>query len=405
MNKKPLTKKNIINLFKNQKIINSDTEWLDIKYSKERILSQDVISKINLPPFNNSAVDGYAILNSDSKNKEVLFCKRKITAGDDKKIIVKKGEAIRIFTGAKMPLNSVTVLMQENVKKIDNKIIIKKAPKIGENHRIKGEDIKKGQVILKKGMKIDTTNLNLIAAVGIKKIKVFKKIKVGYFTSGNELRKPSINLKGSEINNSNYYSLRSLLNQNSTSRTYCGNLKDNLKLIENKLINISKKFNLIITAGGASVGEEDHLVNVINKLGKVIFWKAAIKPGRPIAMGKIQNCYIICLPGNPVSVQLLYAFIVKPFIEYLAGGIFLLPVPEKIKVNFNMSKKTKRMEWLRVKKRKINIEFFAEKFPKQGSGMISSMAYSDGIIEIPENISKVKSGEKYDYYDFKILFP
>ena len=328
-------------------------------------MAKDIKSKINLPPFNNSAVDGYAILDKDIKTNNGLICKRRIAAGDDKSFKMSKGEVVRIFTGAKMPLNSRTVVMQENVKRTDNKIIVKKLPRVGENHRLKGEDIKINQVILKKNTNIDTTNLNLIAAIGIKKIPVFKKIKIGY---------------------------------------YCGNLKDNFKIIEKKLSYNSKKFNLLITAGGASVGEEDYLINVIKKTGKILFWKAAIKPGRPIAFGKINNCYIICLPGNPVSVHLLYAFIVKPYIDYIAGAKFSLPMPEKIKVNFRMHKKTKWMEWLRVRKKKKNSEFILEKYPEQGSGMISSMAYSDGIIEIPEEVSQVKPGEFYHYYDFKILF-
>jgi len=404
MNKKPLTKSNIINFLKKQKKINLNVEWIDIINCKGRILAKDIKSKINLPPFNNSAVDGYAILDKDIKKNKELICKRRIAAGDNKSFKNSIGEAIRIFTGAKMPLNSRTVVMQENVQRIGNKIIIKKLPRIGENHRIKGEDININQVILNKNMKIDTTNLNLIAAIGIKKVPVFKKIKIGYFTNGNELRKPKIHLKGSEINNSNYYSLRNLLNIQLANSIYCGNLKDNFKIIQKKLSYNSKTFDLIITTGGASVGEEDHLINVIKKTGKILFWKAAIKPGRPIAFGKINDCYIICLPGNPVSVHLLYAFIVKPYIDYIAGANFLLPLPEKIMVNFSMHKKTKRMEWLRVKKKQNKSEFILEKFPEQGSGMISSMAYSDGIIEIPEEVSQIKPGEFYNYYDFKILF-
>ena len=404
MNKNPLTKKRIINFLKKQKKINLNIEWIDTKNCKGRILAKDIKSNINLPPFNNSAVDGYAILDKDIKKNKELICKKRIAAGDNKSTKILKGEVVRIFTGAKMPLNSRTVVMQENVIRSGNKIIIKKPPRIGENHRLKGEDIKINQVILKKGTKIDTTNLNLIAAIGKRKLQVFKKLKIGYFTNGNELRNPKTNLKGSEINNSNYYSLYSLLNIQLANSVYCGNLKDNFKIIEKKLFYNSKKFNLLITAGGASVGEEDYLINVIKKNGKILFWKSAIKPGRPIAFGKINNCYIICLPGNPVSVHLLYAFIVKPFIDYIAGTNFLLPLPEKIKVNFGMNKKTKRMEWLRVRKKKKNSEFILEKYPEQGSGMISSMAYSDGIIEIPEEVSQIKPGEFYNYYDFKILF-
>ncbi len=404
MNKKPLTKQEINSLIKKQKKISLSNEWLDIKNCEGRILAKNIVSKINVPPFNNSAVDGYAVLKKDLiKNKELL-CTRRIAAGDNHTIQIKNGEALRIFTGAKMPTNSKTVVMQENVEKKGNKIIIKKTPFFGENYRVKGEDIKSNTIILKKGTKIITNNINLIAAAGIKKVQVVKKIKVGYFTSGNELKKITTKLKGAEINNSNYYSLNSLLKIEFIKKNYCGNLIDNFTLIEKKLLDFSKKFNVIITTGGASVGEEDYLIEVIKKNGKILFWKAAIKPGRPIAMGKINNCYLICLPGNPVSVQLLFAFFVKPFLNYISGGEFLIPLPEKIKVNFNMNKKTKRMEWLRVLKKKNYIDFFVEKFPKQGSGMISSIAYSDGIIEIPENISLVRPGDIYDFYDYKILF-
>ena len=141
-----------------------------------------------------------------------------------------------------------------------------------------------------------------------------------------------------------------------------------------------------------------------SELGKVYFWRAAIKPGRPIAVGKINKCYIICLPGNPVSVQLLYAMLVKPLIEKLSGGNFKLPSSSKITANFSMKKKTKRMEWLRVNKETINNKNIANKFPKQGSGMISSISYSDGIIEIDENVSQVNKGDIFDFYNYESLF-
>ena len=300
------------------------------------------------------------------------------------------------------------------IKKFNHKFLIVNIKEEGLEKHVKKiiekENIHKYNVVYP-GIKIKLTTLNVNLEIfrvldyvrGLK-IKVFKKIEVGFFTSGNELKKPRTKLKGSEINNSNYYSLITLLDFNFINKVYCGNLKDRAQYIENKLKYNSKKFNVIITTGGASVGEEDYLIEVINKIGKILFWKAAIKPGRPVALGKVDDCYVICLPGNPVSVQLLYALIIQPFIYYLAGAKFVLPQPEKLKVNFNMNKKTKRMEWLRVKKKKNNLEFIAEKFPKQGSGMISSIAYSDGIIEIPEHVSKIKIGESYDYFDFKILF-
>ncbi len=403
MNKSPLTKRQIIEFFKKQKNIVIKSELVNLQNSRGRFLFEDLKSKVNLPPFNNSAVDGYALLKKDLNNK-YFYCSRRIAAGDKKNIKIKSGEAIRVFTGARMPSNSSTIVMQENILIDKDKIKILKFPKFGENYRLKGEDIRKNQKILSKGTKINYQNINLIAASGIRKVKVFKKIKIGFFTSGNELRKPTHNLKNSEINNSNYFALDSLLDQRFVSKKYFGNLKDNLKVVKSNLLRASKKNNIIITAGGASVGEEDHLIDALSSLGKIFFWRAAIKPGRPIAIGKINSCYVICLPGNPVSVQLLYAMLIKPLIEKLSGGFFKLPNSKKIICNFSMKKKTQRMEWLRIIKKTINNQDVAIKYPKQGSGMISSVSYSDGIIEINEDISEVKKGDIFNYYDFETLF-
>ena len=404
MNKYPLTKKEIINLFNKQKKLISSSEIIDLSNSNGRILAEDLKSQINLPPFNNSAVDGYALTKKDINLKKTFICNRRVAAGDNKKIIINSGEAVRVFTGAKLPLNSSTVVMQENVIREGKYLKLLKAPIFGENSRLKGEDIKKNKKILFKGTQINQQNLNLIAALGIRKIKVYKKINIGFFTSGNELRRPTNKLKNAEINNSNYYALNALLDKNYVTKKYLGNLKDNLKSVKNNLINASKKFNIIITAGGASVGDEDHLINALSILGKIYFWRAAIKPGRPIAFGKINKCYVVCLPGNPVSVQLLYAMLIKPLIKKLCGSVLKLPTSSKIYANFKMKKKTKRMEWLRVTKIKKNNKDLANKYPKQGSGMISSISYSSGIIEIGEEVSLIKKGDVFEFYDFDNLF-
>jgi Molybdopterin biosynthesis enzyme len=236
-----------------------------------------LVSKLFLPPFINSAVDGFALLKSIlNNNSNILINNKRIVAGDKQNIYLKKNTVSRIFTGAKMPLNSKTVVMQENVKLFNNKLKINKLPKYGENFLLKGEDIKKVQKILEKGEKIKVNNINLIAAIGKKKIIVNKKIKIGYYTSGNELQKPTENLKGSEINNSNFYSLHALLNQAYIKQKFLGNLKDNKKLVISRLLKNTKKFDIIITTRGASVGEEDPLIDALYKGAKVYFWFAAI---------------------------------------------------------------------------------------------------------------------------------
>jgi len=404
MNKKPLYLKQIISFVKKQSILVKQIELINLLNAEDKILAENIYSKINLPPFKNSAVDGYAILKYDLNNSQKIISKTRIAAGDSKEVKVNKGEVVRIFTGAKMPLNSNTVVMQENTKLENNKLKLLKIPNYGENCRHKGEDISKGKLVLKKGSKIDVKNLNLIAAIGYNKVKVYSKIKVGFFTSGNELVKPTTKLTKSKINNSNFFLINSLLNKNYISKRFLGNLSDDYKKVENSLLKNISKFNMIITTGGASVGDEDHLVKALENNGKIFFWRAAIKPGRPIAVGKIQNTYIVCLPGNPVSVQLLYAFVVKPLILKLLGAPLLKISAEKLKTNFSMIKKTKRLEWLRVSKKFIKNEYVIVKYPKQGSGMISSISYSDGIVEIPEYVSSIKKGDTFDYYDFDKLF-
>ncbi len=404
MNKKPLYLKQILNFINKQSILIKKTEIINLLNAEDKILAENIYSKIDLPPFKNSAVDGYAILKTDLNNINKNISKKRIAAGDDKELKISKGEVIRIFTGAKMPSNSNTVVMQENTKVVSGKLKLLKIPNYGENCRHKGEDISEDKLVLTKGTKIDVKNLNLIAAIGYSKVKVYSNIKVGFFTSGNELVRPTTKLKKSKINNSNYFLLNSLLNKNYITKKFLGNLSDNAIKVERKLLRNISKFNMIITTGGASVGDEDHLVKTLERNGKIFFWRAAIKPGRPIAVGKIKNTYIVCLPGNPVSVQLLYAFIVKPLILKLLGATLLKISAEKLKTNFSMIKKTKRLEWLRVSKKLINKQYVIVKHPKQGSGMISSISFSDGIVEIPEEVRLIKKGETFDYYDFDKLF-
>jgi len=404
MNNKPLTKSLIFNLLKKIRKNKIGNEKVILINSKNRILARDIKSKINLPPFNNSAVDGYAIHKSDLDKTQKLLSTQRIAAGDKLPLNIKKGEVARIFTGACMPANCKTVIMQENVKVNDKYILINKIPAYGENCRLAGEDIAKGTKVFKQGDKINTTNINLIAAIGKNEVVVKKKLKIGYYTSGNELKKPTERLYGSQINNSNYYSLHALLDYAYLESKYLGVLRDTKKFIIKSFLKNINKYDVLITTGGASVGEEDHLITVIQKLGKIFFWKAAIKPGRPLAIGKINNTFIICLPGNPVSVHLLYGMIIKPFLEFLCGAPLIQPRGIKVTAMFSMKKKNKRMEWLRVNIVNNSENLSVKRYSKQGSGTISSMVFSDGILEIPENISYISKGDRFIFYSFDELF-
>ncbi len=405
MRNKPIKKNRIIQILRKINIHNLKSEKIDISKSLGRILSKDISSPINLPPFNNSAVDGFALHKSDISKVKKLKIKYRVAAGDKKKVQLRIGEVARIFTGAKMPENSSTVVMQENTIFDNSKVKLLKLPSFGENCRKLGEDIKKNKYVLRSGEAISKTNISLLAAVGQKTIFVKKKIKIGFFTSGNELKDPSDKIKNSQIYNSNKYTLLSLLKNESLVTKYLGTLKDTKKEVFKKLNNNINKFSVIITTGGASVGEEDHLVKFIKEKGKLFFWKIAIKPGRPLAIGKVKNTIIICLPGNPVSVFLLFGMLIKPFLLSLCGSNFKIPKSYKGKCNFEMKKKTARMEWLRVKTEKnAGKDIILNKFSRQGSGIISSISYADGIIEIPENVNRIKKGDIFDVYFFENLF-
>lgn len=404
MNKKPLKKDEVFKIFKSIKILKQKTEIVNIWNSNNRVISENLRSLINVPPFNNSAVDGYAIIFNNLKNNNKFKIIAKIRAGDNKNIILKKNEAVRIFTGARIPRNADTIVMQENAYKKNEFVFIKKIPKKNENCRIAGEDITKGKLIFKKGTIIKTFNKSLLASIGRKNIKVYKKLSVGFFTNGNELKKPTTKLIGSQINNSNNLALFSLIEECGFKANDLGTLKDSPKDIRNLINKAINKYDVIITAGGASVGEEDHLIKVINDIGKNVFWKVAIKPGRPLGFATINKKPIICLPGNPVSVFLLFAMLVKPFLFRLAGSLWKEPDFIPAKINFNMKKKTERMEWLRVSIKKRSKELIVSKYPRQGSGIISSIVFSDGIIEIPENKSKLSSGDIFNFYPIDFIY-
>jgi len=405
MNNKPLTKKEVVKIFKSIEKLRKSIVNIDIENSNKRILAEDIISSINVPPFKNSAVDGYAIMNSDINYNGKFRIIEKVLAGDSKDIRIKSGEAIRVFTGARLPENADTIVMQENALEENSYVTFLKNPKKNENCRLAGEDIMKNQLVFKKGTIIELNNQSILASIGLNKIKIFKKLSIGFFTSGNELKNPTKKLFGSHIYNSNRYALFSLISQSGFDATYIGTLKDNFEYIESSIIKAIKNFDIIITAGGASVGDEDHLVKIINKIGKLIFWKVAIKPGRPISFGFIKQKPIICLPGNPVSVFLLFSMLIKPFLYQLSGAKWNEPKSVPAKINFSMKKKTARMEWLRVIiDKKVSNELVVSKYPKQGSGIISSIAFSDGIIEIPENQTELKPGDVFKFYSVDSLF-
>jgi molybdopterin molybdotransferase len=393
-------KKKMIDSLKNYK---NASEFIDFKDSENRVLANNIVSKNNIPEFDNSAVDGFAInYNSIKKGKKTLKIVGESRPGKPFKNKVKNGEAIVIFTGAFiLKKNKVnTVCFEENCLIEDNNLKIIKLPEKGDNIRKKGEDIKKNQIAFKKGRKIRTVDLTQLSSLGLKKIKVFKKIKVGVFSSGDEISSSSKKKKFS-IFDANKTVLISLIKRLGCEISDLGVIKDNFEHTQKKLNKNLSSFDLIITSGGVSKSRIDHIGNFFSTSGKVNFWQLSLKPGRPFAFGKLNNTPFIGLPGNPVAAVVTFLMLVVNFLKKLCGIKKTEIIERLIPANFEMKKKPGRTEWLRGSIKIINNNFFLEKFHTSGSGIISSISNTDGIIEINEDVKYIKKGTLLKFYRYE----
>ena len=379
------------------------SEYIDFRDAENRVLAANIFSKNNIPEFDNSAVDGFGINHkSVKKRNKTLKIVGESRPGKPFKKKVKVGEAIIIFTGSIiLKSNNIdTVCFEENCL-VDNKTLqILKLPEKGDNVRKKGEDIKKNKIAFKKGRKIRTVDLTQLSSLGLKKVKVFRKIKVGVFSSGDEISSKTVKRKYS-IFDANKTVLTSLLKKVGCEASDLGLIKDNFEHTKIKLNKSLSSFDLIITSGGISKSKIDHIGNFFSISGKINFWQLALKPGRPFAFGKLNNTPFIGLPGNPVAAVITFLMLVVNYIQKLSGIEKNEIIERLIPSNFEMVKKTGRTEWLRGSIKKINNNYFLEKFHTSGSGIISSISQTDGIIEINENIKYIKKGTLLKFYRYE----
>ena len=304
-----------------------DTEHVDLKSSYKRVLSQNIKSQINVPNYKNSAMDGYAINTKDFDQKNYTFkCVGESFAGNPYTKRIKINEAVKVMTGGMIPPGCNAVIMKELV--IENEKAIKTHSKIikNQNIRLVGEDIRKNEIVLRKGKEIDEIDMGILASLGISNIPVFKRPIIGFLSTGDELVSIKKNIKESQVYDSNRYLLHGLLKKYSVTIKDFGVVKDKLALIEKKFNEAASKCDVLITTGGVSVGDADFVKVILEKLGKVNFWKIAVKPGRPLAYGKIQNCIFFGLPGNPVSVVVTFNLFVNQAINKLMGKNISYPL-------------------------------------------------------------------------------
>ena len=387
----------------------NNIEVISLENSEGRILAESLISKINIPNYNNAAVDGFAFNFNELKRnikKNNKFLKNIGSSRPGKPFLKKidSGESIEIFTGSYLISKTKkcpdTVVMRENCEIKDNMLSIIKIPKKGANIRLMGEDIKKGKVIMKKGEKIRPVDLGFISSIGINKLKVYKKIKVGVFSSGNELSTNAMNKAKYKIFDSNKITLITLLKKLNCEVIDMGIIEDNYKESEKRLNEAANIVDLIITTGGVAGSESDLIVKALNNIGELNIWKLAIKPGRPLAFGSIKGKPFFGLPGNPVAVVVTFFMIILSFLQRIQGRNSLPFFYNLIPSNFSFKKKEGRTEWLRGSTKLIKEKIVLDKYKSEGSGILSSISQSDGIIELEEEKKFIKKGELLKFYKF-----
>ncbi|MEO5758018.1 MAG: gephyrin-like molybdotransferase Glp [Mesorhizobium sp.] len=372
-----------------------------------RILARDLVAPLPLPPFTNSAVDGYAIRGADipvmaGKTFPVTDY---VQAGMAARQAIEPGQAIRIFTGALMPDGADTVFMQEDVV-VDNAgdAILPPGLRQGSNVRPAGEDIPLGKNVLKAGHRLRPQDVALIAALGMTEVEVARRVKVAIFSTGNEIVAPGSARGEAQLFDSNRFMLSAMASRLGCLVTDLGILGDDRAAIAEALKAAASTHDLILTSGGVSTGEADHVKASVESVGTLVFWRVAIKPGRPVAMGVIQGIPFIGLPGNPVASFVTFALIARPAIMALAGSPSVPVFPTPVRAAFSYRKKAGRREYVRVNLRhgKVGLPE-ATKFPREGAGLLSSLVDTDGLVELREETTEIKVGDTVEYISYSSL--
>jgi molybdopterin molybdotransferase len=299
----------------------TDVEHIHIADGLHRILAETVLSTINIPPQRNAAMDGYAFSSADIIRNQPFTLKVVGTSWAGKPFIgsAENNQCVRIFTGAMVPDFADSVIAQEQVIRQNNEITLPADTLIGKNIRAAGSDVKESETLITAPKKLSAIDLSLLAAAGMSRIGVKRQLKIGFFSTGDELTSVGEALKPGQIYDSNRYMLAALLTDPNHDVSDLGVIKDDAKLLENTLSTAAESFDVLISTGGASVGDADFVKQILEKIGQINFWKLAIKPGKPLAFGKIKNCWFFGLPGNPVAVLVTYQQFVRPALQQLSG--------------------------------------------------------------------------------------
>jgi len=384
----------------------TEIERVGLAHARLRVMAQDVFAPDNLPPFHNSAVDGYAVRHADLKaaGDTVLPVSGRLQAGAKSAGAIKPGTAVRIFTGAAMPQGADTVFMQEDVTEEDGKVVLPQGLKKGANARDAGEDIAKDALVVPAGTVLDAQHIALLAGLGIVDIAVRRRLKVAIFSTGDEVTEPG-NARGEgAIFDANRYLLSELLNRLGVAVTDLGILRDDAASLSRAIEQAAKTHDVVLTSGGVSTGDADFVKTAVDQIGTLVFWRVGIKPGRPVTMGTIGGAAFVGLPGNPVAVFVTFVRVVKPLLRRLGGALPQKLTPLPVRLSFPYKKKTGRREYVRVSLRKgANGEVEAVKHPQDGAGVITSLTQTDGLLEFPEDVTTVEIGDRVGFLSYAQL--
>ena len=384
-----------------------DVETVSLTEADGRVLAKDISAPLPLPPFTNSAVDGYAVSSRDlPKEKERTFpLTGRVQAGASAIEAIKPGHAVRIFTGAPMPQGADTVFMQEDVRiESDGRVVLPAGLRPGANVRPAGEDVAAGHSALAAGRRLRPQDVALSAAFGLTNIEVIRRIRVAVFSTGNELVSPGGSRAMSQLFVSNRFMLMAMLRRLGCEVSDLGILRDDRASLAQALKTAAGAHDLILTTGGVSTGEEDHVKAGVESVGKLVLWRMAIKPGRPVAMGIIAGTPFIGLPGNPVASFVTFVHVVRPTILALSGAAQLPLIPMPVRAGFSYRKKIARREYVRVNLRAAEDGVLeAVKFPREGAGLLSSLVDTDGLVELGEEITRVEPGEGVGFLSYASL--
>ena len=383
-----------------------ESEIVALDVADGRVLAADLAAPLPLPPFTNSAVDGYAVRSADlPKGGGVFPVRGRVQAGHSADAPLAVGQAMRIFTGAPMPVGADTVFMQEDVRlDVTGDVVLPAGLKPGANVRPAGEDIRQGHVALEAGRRLRPQDVALAAAFGLSRLAVKRRIRVALFSTGNELASPGSPRAGAQLFDSNRFMLLAMLRRLGCEVSDLGILRDERDSLALALKQVAAAHDLVLTTGGVSTGEEDHVKAAVESAGSLVLWRMAIKPGRPVAMGVVGGAPFIGLPGNPVASFVTFVHVVRPTVLALAGAAPESVVPMPVRADFSYRKKAGRREYVRVNLRMAG-DGVPEvvKFPREGAGLLSSLVDTDGLVELGESVSSVEPGQTVGFLGYASL--